>query len=62
MAAIDAGKLGNFLFDDQRSPAHAALRRLVNRSLGLPGLKRLLLQPRVLGSIVRAARGSERAS
>ncbi len=61
MAAIDSGKLGNFVFDDQRSRAHALMRRTVNGSLGLPGIKRLLLQPRVLGLIVRAARGSDHA-
>jgi Pyruvate/2-oxoacid:ferredoxin oxidoreductase delta subunit len=60
MAAIDSGKLGNFLFDDQRSAFHALLRRAVNGSLGLPGLKRLLLQPRILGRILRTARGSDR--
>ena len=62
MAAIDSGKLGNFMFDDQLSRAHAVLRRAVNGSLGLPGVKRLLLQPQVLGRIVRAARGSTHAS
>ena len=62
MAAIDSGKLGNFVFDDQRSLVHALLRRVVNGSLVLPGLRRLLLQPRVLGRIVRAARGSDHAS
>ena len=62
MAAIDSGKLGNFIFDDQRSRAHALLRRAVNGSLGLPGIKRLLLQPQVLGRIVRAARGNSHAA
>ena len=61
MAAIDSGKLGNFLFDDQRSPVHALLRRAVNGSLGLPGVKRLLLQPRILGRVLGAARGSDRS-
>jgi ferredoxin len=61
MAAIDAGKIGNFLFDDQRSRAHALLRRAVNGSLRLPGLKRLLLCPAVLGQIVRAARAGDQA-
>ena len=62
MAAIDCGKLGNFVFDDQRSRTHALLRRAVNGSLGLPGVKRLLLQPQVLGRIVRAARGGPGAA
>ena len=57
MAAIDSGKLGNFMFDDQRSRAHGLLRRAVNGSLALPGIKRLLLQPLVLGRILRAVRG-----
>jgi len=59
MAAIDTGKIGNFIFDDQRSRAHALLRRAVNGSLRLPGLKRLLLQPPVIGRIVRSVRGGE---
>jgi ferredoxin len=61
MAAVDAGKLGNFVFDDQRSLSHALLRRAVNGALGIPGVKRLLQQPQVLGRIVRAARGGDRA-
>lgn len=61
MAAIDTGKLGNFIFDDQLSRAHALLRWALNGSLGLPGIKRLLQQPQVLGRIVRAARGGSRA-
>ena len=60
MAAIDTGKIGNFLFDDQRSRAHALLRHAVNGSLRLPGLKRLLLSPAVLGRIVSAARAGDR--
>jgi len=62
MAAIDSGKLGNFIFDDQRSRTHAMMRQTVNGSLRFPGIKRLLLQPRVLGLIVRAARGANHAA
>jgi Pyruvate/2-oxoacid:ferredoxin oxidoreductase delta subunit len=60
MAAIDTGKIGNFLFDDQRSRAHALLRHAVNGSLRLPGLKRLLLRPAIIGRIVSAARAGDR--
>jgi ferredoxin len=60
MASIDTGKIGNFLFDDQRSRAHALLRGVVNGSLRIPGLKRLLLQPQIVGRIVRSARGRDR--
>jgi hypothetical protein len=60
MAAIDSGKLGNFLFDDQRSLVHALLREGINGSLRLPGAKQLLLRPQILGRILRAARRSGR--
>jgi ferredoxin len=62
MAAIDTAKIGNFLFDDQRSPVHALARRALNRSLRLPGLRRLLLRPAIVGRIVRAARAGALAS
>ncbi|HEY6000269.1 MAG TPA: 4Fe-4S dicluster domain-containing protein [bacterium] len=62
MAGIDAGKLGNFLFDDQRSAAHALARRTVNGLLRLPGLRGLLLRPAIVARIVHVARESARAS
>jgi Pyruvate/2-oxoacid:ferredoxin oxidoreductase delta subunit len=58
LAAIDTGKIGNFVFDDQRSRVHAVLRRVVNGTLRIPGLRQLLLRPPVAGRIVRAVRGA----
>jgi len=39
-ASIDAAKTGNYLFDDQTSRRHAVLRRAVNATLRLPGVRR----------------------
>ncbi len=60
LAAIDAGKLGNYLFDDQTSRRHAMLRRLFNGALGLPPVRRVLSSRPVRALIARAMNAEER--
>ena len=58
LAAIDAAKLGNYLFDDQVSRTHAVLRFLTNLALKLSPVRRLLRSVPVWRRIRGAARGS----
>jgi len=60
LASIDAGKLGNYLFDDQTSRSHAVLREVVNVTLRIPWVRRALLAPPVRRRILEAVRTSER--
>ena len=47
LQAIDQGKIGNFIFDNQTSTVHKVLRGLVNGFVKLPTVKRVLLQEKV---------------
>jgi ferredoxin len=58
LAAIDVGKVGNYVFDDQQSPVHAVLRRLVNLAVQVPPIKHLLLWPPVRERMIAAVRGA----
>ena len=54
LASIDAGKLGNYLFDDQTSRRHALARRLLNGALRFPAVRRALSSRPVRALIARA--------
>jgi Pyruvate/2-oxoacid:ferredoxin oxidoreductase delta subunit len=54
LRAADQRKLGNLLFDDQISKIHIVLRNIFNVLLGLPGIRNLLLNKKLLPSIMNA--------
>ena len=58
LAAIDAAKLGNYLFDDQVSRTHAVLRSLTNFALKFSPVRRFLRSEPVWRRIRGAARRS----
>ncbi len=58
LAAIDAGKLGNYLFDDQTSRVHAVLRRATNLVISVQTVKRLMLSKPVRTAMLRVIRSS----
>jgi len=60
LAAIDAGKLGNYIFDNQTSRVHAALRRTINAVISVSPVKRFLLSGPVRSSMLRAFRVGNR--
>ncbi len=59
LAAIDAGKLGNYLFDDQTSRVHAVLRRAFNAVISVDVVKRVLLSKPVRSGMLRAIRAGD---
>ncbi len=60
LAAIDAGKLGNYLFDDQTSRSHAVLRGLLNGALRLAPVKRALRSRPVRALVSRVTDAEQR--
>jgi len=60
LSSIDAGKLGNYLFDDQSSHTHDVLRRLFNAAISLPWLKRFMLSKPVTSYLLRTIRADNR--
>ena len=58
LAAIDAGKLGNYMFDNQASQFHSVLRRIVNKAVTFPPVKAFLLAKSVQSSILRFLRAN----
>lgn len=60
LASIDAGKLGNYLFDNQTSKVHAVLRKTTNVLVTIPPIKRLLLSTPVQSVILRSIRSDNR--
>ncbi len=61
VAAINTGKLGNYLFDNQTSRMHTVLRRAVNTAVTFPPLKAFLLAKPIQSSILRLLRADKRA-
>ena len=47
LQAIDQGKIGNFIFENQTSTAHKISRGMVNGFVRIPTVKRVLLQEKV---------------
>ena len=62
LAAVYQGKLGNFIFDDQRSFAHKLLRKVCNTIGALPGIKQLLLNKRINSGLLRSVLGLKKFS
>jgi Fe-S-cluster-containing hydrogenase component 2 len=58
LAAIDAGKLGNYMFDNQASQFHTVLRRIVNKAVTFPPVKAFLLAKSVQSSMLRFLRAN----
>ena len=53
LAAIDTAKLGNYLFSDQTSRVHAWMRPVVNASLRVRAVKRVMQSRPVQATIIR---------
>ncbi len=60
LAAIDAGKLGNYIFDNQTSRSHAALRLGTNKALTFKPVKRFLRSGPVQSILLRLLRIDDR--
>ncbi|WP_417910323.1 ATP-binding protein [Candidatus Electronema sp. PJ] len=60
VSAVHAGKLGNYLFDNQTSQLHALLRRAVNAAVIFPPIKSLLLSKLVQSTMFRFLRAGKR--
>jgi len=62
LAAVYQGKLGNFVFDDQRSVTHRILRKVCNTIGSLPGIRQLLLNKTINSCVLRSVLRLKRLS
>lgn len=62
LAAVFQGKLGNFLFDDQRSFTHAVLRKLFNAMITLPGIRQVLMNKKINSGLLKTVLKLKRIS
>jgi len=62
LAAIDRGKVGNFIFDNQTSFTHKILRGLLNFILKLPPIKNALLNKQFIPRLLKALRHTKKYS
>jgi len=60
VSAVHAGKLGNYLFDNQTSRIHAVLRRAVNAAMTLPPVRAALLSRPVQSTVLGLLRKGDR--
>lgn len=60
VTAINTGKLGNYLFDNQTDRTHAVLRRAVNTAVTFPPLKAFLLAKPIQATWLRFLRAGKR--
>jgi len=53
LMAIDRGKLGNYLFEDQKSRRYKILSRTVNRMVKIAWIKKFLLRPTIYRALIK---------